>query len=73
MEIKLDDIGTEVQIQWDINDKDNDKLYLNTTVACFKGSNGEPLPSGHFYLTMPIKTAEKLLEKLTELVGMVKV
>ena len=67
MKIELNDIGTDVEIQWDMKGKD--KLYLNTTLSCFQAHDGEFLSSGSFYLTMPIETAEALLEKLTALIG----
>ena len=67
MKVEINDIGTDVEILWDM--KERDKLHLNTTVACYKSISGEPLPSGSFYLTMPIETAEILLKKLTELIG----
>ena len=67
MKVEINDIGTEVTIEWDM--KKDDNLYLTTTVACFKGFDGESLLSGSFYLDMPVKTAETLLEKLTALIG----
>ena len=67
MEVKLDDTGADIEVRWDI--KDNEKLYLNTTLACYKSYTDELLFSGSLYMTMPIEIAEILLEKLTELVG----
>ncbi len=67
MKVELDEIGSEVEIRWDIKEKDI--MYLSTIVACFQTHDGEFLPSGNFYLTMPIKTAETLLEKLIALIG----
>lgn len=64
MKVELDGIGAEVEIRGDIKDKEG--FYLSITVAKYY-SNSEPLPSGSFYLTMPVKTAEKLLEKLMTL------
>ncbi len=66
MKVSLDNIGTDVEVRGDINDKEG--FYLTTTVAKYN-FNDESLPSGGFYLTMPIKTAETLLEKLTALIG----
>ena len=69
MKVELDDIGAEVEIRGDIKDKEG--FYLSTAIAKYD-CNGETLPSGSFYLTIPIETAEKLLEKLTALVGKVE-
>ena len=70
MKVELDEIGAEIEIRGDIKDKEG--FYLSTAIAKYD-CNGDSLPSGSFYLTMPIKTAEALLEKLSALFGKVEV
>ena len=67
MKVELNDIGTDVEILWDVKGKD--ELYLSTTLSCFRAHDGEFLTSGDFYLTMSIETAKTLLGKLTALIG----
>ena len=71
MKVELNDIGTDVEIHWDVNAKETDRLYLNTTMAKYT-FKGERYSSGSFYMTMPVESAEKLLAQLNEIVGKVE-
>jgi len=71
MKVELNDIGTDVEIHWDVNAKETDRLYLSTIMAKYN-FGGEYQSSGSFFLTMPVETAEKLLAQLNEIVGKVE-